>query len=171
MGDPEAYTIPPVIQWNPLVQTQCDLACPYCQSSLRTWRWNDGTSPHWMPRSIFSVQERVLLVSCVYLCGNHHQVIAHDPELLKSVREAGIRIPFILFHKSGMTKELHNFISSSIQAGLCIQDIESMLLNLYSSHHSSRAYLYILKPHCPWIVMNSVIFLFLIQREIPSEEC
>lgn len=69
-------------------------------------------------------------------------MMAHDPELLKSVREAGIRIPFILFHKSGMTKELHNFISSSIQAGLCIQDIESMLLNLYSSHHSSRAYLY-----------------------------
>ena len=95
-----------------------------------------------MPRGIFSVQERVLLVSCVYLCGNHHQVIAHEPELLKSVREAGIRIPSIFFHKSGMTKELHNFISSSIQAGLCIQDIESMLFNLYSSHHSSRAYLY-----------------------------
>ena len=88
VGDPEAYRIPPVILWNPLVQTQCDLACPNCRSSLRTWRWNDGTSPHSMPRSIFSVQERVLLVSCVYLCGNHHQVIAHDPELLKSVREA-----------------------------------------------------------------------------------
>lgn len=41
-----------------------------------------------------------------------------------------------------MKKELHNFTSSSIQAGLCVQDIESMLLNLYSSHHSSRAYLY-----------------------------
>ena len=95
-----------------------------------------------MPRGIFSVQERVLLVSCVYLCGNHHQVIAHEPELLKSVHEAGIRIPSIFFHKSGMTKELHNFISSSIQAGLCTQDIESMLFNLYSSHHSSRAYLY-----------------------------
>ena len=118
-----------VMLWNPLVQPQCDLACPYCRSSLRTWRWNDGTSPHSMPRSTFSVQERVLLVSCVYLCGNH-QVITHDPNLLKSVCEAGIRIPFILFHKSGMTEELHNFISSSIQAGLCIQEIESMLLNL-----------------------------------------
>ena len=146
VGDPEAYRIPPVILWNPLVQTQCDLACPTCRSSLRTWRWNDGRSPHSMPRSIFSVQERVLLVSCVYLCGNNHQVIAHDAELLKSVRQAGVRIPFILFHKSGMTKELHNFVSSSIQAGLCIQDIESMLLNLYSSHHSSRAYLYYSQP-------------------------
>ena len=171
MGDPEAYRIPPVILWNPLVQTQCDLACPYCQSSLRTWRWNDGTSPHSMPRSIFSVHERVLLVSCVYLCGNHHQVIAHDPELLKSVREAGIRIRFILFHKSGMTKELHNFTSSSIQAGLCIQDIESMLLICTVPITAAEPTCVILKPQCPWIVMNSVIFRFLIQREIPSEEC
>lgn len=99
-----------------------------------------------MPRSVFSVQERVLLVSCVCLCGNNYQVIAHDSELLKSVRQAGVRIPFILFHKSGMTKELHNFVSSSIQAGLYIQDIESMLLNLYSSHHSIRAYLYYSQP-------------------------
>ena len=121
--------------------------------------------------AVYSLSRSESFLFCVHLCGNHHQVIAHDPELLKSVREAGIRIPFILSHKSGMTNEFHNFISSSIQAGLCIQDIESMLLNLYSSHHSSRAYLYILKPHCPWIVMNSVIFLFLIQREIPSEEC
>ena len=65
VGDPEVYRILPVILWNPLVQTQCDPACPYCWSSLRTWRWNDGTSPHSMPRSIFSVQERVLLVLCV----------------------------------------------------------------------------------------------------------
>ena len=43
VGDPEAYRIPPVILWNPLVQTQCDLACPYCRPTLRTWRWNDGT--------------------------------------------------------------------------------------------------------------------------------
>ena len=146
IGDPEAYRIPPVILWNPPVQTQCDLACPTCLSSLRTWRWNDGRSPHSMPCSIFSVQEWVLLVSCVHLCGNNHQVIAHDAELLKSVRQAGVRIPFILFHKSGMTKELHNFASSSIQAGLCIQDIESMLLILYSSHHNSRAYLYYSQP-------------------------
>ena len=88
VGDPEAYRIPPVILWNPLIQTECDLACPYCQSSLRTWRWSDGTSPHSVPRSIFSIQERVLLVSCVYLCENHHQVIAHDPELLKLVKQA-----------------------------------------------------------------------------------
>ena len=142
MGDPEAYRIPPVILWNPLLQTQCDLTCPYCRPSIRTWRWNDGKSPHSMPRSIFSVQERVLPVACVYLCGNHHQVIAHNPELLKLVREASIGIPFVLFHKSGVAKELHNFISISIQAGLCIKDIESMLLNLYSSHHSSRAYFY-----------------------------
>ena len=93
------------------------------------------------------------------------------PSCLNQSVKQGLEFHLFSFIKSGMTNKFHNFISSSIQAGLCIQDIESMLLNLYSSHHSSSAYLYILKPHCPWIVMNSVIFLFLIQREIPSEEC
>ena len=107
------------------------------------WRWNDGTTSHTMPRTIFSIQQRVLVVSCVYLCnGKHHQVVAHDPELLKTIRETGIRILFILFHKSGMTKELFDFISSSAQAGLCIQDIENMLLNLHNSYHCGTAVLY-----------------------------
>ena len=47
-----------------------------------------------------------------------------------------------------MTKELHDFISSSIQAGLCIKDIENMLLNMYSCHHSNRAYLYYSQRTC-----------------------
>ena len=140
--DLEAYMIPPVILWNPLVQTDCDLACPYYQLSLRVWRWNDGTTSHTTPRTIYSIQQRVLLVPCVYLCsGKHHQVVAHDPKLLKTIRETGIRIPFILFHKSGITKELFDFISSSTQAGLCIQDIENMLFNLHNSYHSGRAFL------------------------------
>ena len=120
-----------------------ELGNPYCQSSLRVWRWNDETTSHTTPRTIFSIQQRVLLVSCVYLCsGTHHQIVAHDPELLKTIRETGIRIPFILFHKSGMTKELFDYISSSTQAGLCIQDIENMLLNLHNSYHCGRAFLY-----------------------------
>ena len=45
VGDPEVYRILPVILWNPLVQTQCDLDCLTCRSPLRTWRWNDGRSP------------------------------------------------------------------------------------------------------------------------------
>ena len=67
VGDPEAYRIPPVILWNPLVQTQCDLACPYCRSSLRTWRWNDGTSPHSMSHNLYSLSrsESFLCLVCI----------------------------------------------------------------------------------------------------------
>ena len=133
--DLEADMIPPIIL--------CDLAGPYCQLSLRVWRLNDGTTSHTTPHTIFCIQQRVLLVSCVYLCsGKHHQVVAHDPELLKTICETGIRIPFILFHKSGMTKELFDVISSSTQAGLCIQDIANMLLNLHNSNRCGRAFLY-----------------------------
>ena len=95
------------------------------------------------PYSLFSSES---FSSHVYLCsGKHHQVVAHDPELLKAIRKTGIRIPFILFHKSGMTKELFGFISSSTQAGLCTQDIENMLLNLHDSYHCGRAFLYYLQ--------------------------
>ena len=135
MGDPEAHRIPPVIMWNPLVQTQCDLACPYCRSSLRTWRWNDGTSPHSMLRSIFSVEERVLLVSCVSLWQSSPTFLHMTPSCLNQSVNQGLEFHLFSFIN------LHNLISSCIQAGLCIEDIESMLLNLYSSHHSSRAYL------------------------------
>jgi len=41
-----------------------------------------------------------------------------------------------------MTKELFDVISSSTQAGLCIQDIANMLLNLHNSYHCGRAFLY-----------------------------
>lgn len=165
-GDPEAYMTPPVILWNPLVQRDCDLACPYCQSSLCVWRWNDGTTSHTMPCTTFSIQQQVLLVSCAYLCsGTHHQVLAHDRELLKTIRETGIRIPFILFYKSGMTKELFDFISSSTQAELCIQDIENMLLNLHNSKQLWQGFLVLLA------TLQQLIFPFSTQIRILLEEC
>ena len=59
VGDPEKYRIPSVILWNPLVQTQCDLACPYCRSPLRTWRWNDAS------QYILSRSESFLCLVCI----------------------------------------------------------------------------------------------------------
>ena len=53
-----------------------------------------------------SLSRNESFLSCVYLCSGNHQVIAPNPELLKVVQETGIKIPFTLFHKSGMTKEL-----------------------------------------------------------------
>ena len=45
-----------------------------------------------------------------------HQVIAHDTELTQSLAKMGIQTPFILFHKSGITRELMDFVQTSINS-------------------------------------------------------
>ena len=85
-----------------------------------------------MPRKLYCIQEQVLLVSSVYLCEKVHQVISHHPSILK-VKKLLFRIPFVLFHKAGVTRELYNYISISIQSGICIQNVENMLINLHQS--------------------------------------
>ncbi len=135
--------LPSVIIWNPIILTPFEtlqLKCPMCQSGLRFWKWNDGKTERDMPRKLYCIQELVLLVSSVYLCDNHHQVLSHHPSLLEEVRKSLFRIPFVLFHKSGVTRELYNYISISIHSGICVQDVENMLINLHHSQNSPTYY-------------------------------
>ena len=62
--------IPSVILWNPLSHTNNfgQLTCPNCHSALRHWKWKDGSNDRDNPENLFCIQERVLLVSSVYLC-------------------------------------------------------------------------------------------------------
>ena len=115
------------------------LTCPTCWSLLKHRKWKDGSKYKDAPRKLFCIQERVLLVSSVYLCERNYQIISHDPQILSEVRKH-IQIPFALFHKSGVTKELFDFISTSIQTGMIIDDLESMLINLHSSRSDSSLY-------------------------------
>ena len=126
--------IPLVILWNPLnfPGIYGQLTCPTCRSLLKHWKWKDGSKDRDAPRKLFCIQERVLLVSSVYLSEKNHQIISHDPQILRK----HIQIPFVFFPKSGVTKDLFDFISTSIQTGMTIEDLESMLINL----HSSRSY-------------------------------
>ena len=86
-----------------------------------------------IPRKLYCIQEQVLLVSSVYLCEKHYQVLSHHPSVLEEVRKVALIIPFVLFHKSGVTRELYNYISIGIHTGICIQDIENMLINLHQN--------------------------------------
>ena len=132
---------PSLILWNPLRQYNAyciTLQCPNCQGQLKKWRWKDGSSVRDNPRKLVCLQNDVYLVSCVYLCDQlHHEIISHDPALLSSLRTRFpvIRIPFVLFHKSGVTRELYDFVSSSIQTGLQLMDIEKMITQLHNPRH------------------------------------
>ena len=132
--------IPSVILWNPLVNVNnyCQLTCSLCKSALRHWKWKDGSNNKDVPRNLFCIQERVLLVSSVFLCERNHQIVSHDPSILNEMKKRGHEIPFVLFHKSGVTKDLFHYISITIQTGINIEDVEHMLINLHSSRNLNK---------------------------------
>ena len=51
--------------------------------------------------------------------------------------------PFILFYKSGVTKQLENLVFTLINQGLTMQGIESVLLNRYWEEHRTRQLYYV----------------------------
>jgi hypothetical protein len=81
--------IPSVILWNPLSHTNNfgQLTYPNCHSALKHWKWKDGSKDRDNPRNLFCIQGRVLLVLSVYLCERNHQIVSHDPQILKEVRK------------------------------------------------------------------------------------
>jgi hypothetical protein len=87
------------------------ITCPNCHSALRHWKWKDGSNNRDNPENLFCIQERVLLVSSVYLCERNYQIVSHDPRIINEVRKQ-IQIHVVLFHKSGVSKDLFDYIGS-----------------------------------------------------------
>lgn len=111
-----------------------DVYCPVCASVsgglskvvLSSLRWQDGNSERTQPRKILSSRSVVLLVSRVYRCSHGHEIIGHDPGIISSI--SSWLVPFHLWHKTGVMKELVEEISLLIDAGVCITSIEDFLL-------------------------------------------
>ena len=77
------------------------------------------------------------MVSCVYLYeSSHHKVIAHYPSINLALKSSNVVTPFVLIHKSGVTRELYDCVSITIQSGISITDIERLLINLHKGHHT-----------------------------------
>ena len=66
-----------------------------------------------MPRQIYGMSGRVLLISRVYRCSAGHELSGHDPAILAMINSQG-RIPFLFSHKTGVTRELLNMIVSMV---------------------------------------------------------
>ena len=86
---------------------------PNCHSVLRHWKWKDGSNDidRDNPENLFCIQKRVLLVSSLYLCERNHQIVSHDPRIINEFRKQ-IQVPVVLFHKSGVSKDLFDYIAS-----------------------------------------------------------
>ena len=126
---PKAFLVPDILLWDPLsFFPELILLCPSCQEKnieeyLHPIRWKDGGNDYDQPRLLFGLRNDVLLVGRVYFCRNKHQILSHDEGILSQVKP-DFQPPFVLFHKSGVTRELCRFFISHISAGMTIADVQ-----------------------------------------------
>ena len=106
----ESVILPYTLIWNPLAQFQNFFAngvqCPRadCVSKVHFYQWNAGQNDGHYPRLLHEISRVVILLPAVYKCDNGHELLSTDPYILRQFPE-GEYIPFILFHRSGITRE------------------------------------------------------------------
>ena len=150
----------PVLIWSPLEQYSNLISnyCPKCEdnsidpvSRLVPYGWTNGVSNENQPRLIHCVHFNVILVSRIYRCNNGHRVLAHNPGIIKSFTTGHIRclLPFHLWHRTGFTVPLLEYVTDMCDSGMSLRHIESTLssnrLRLYfkqkqQSRHSGTCH-------------------------------
>jgi len=134
---PEDFLYPSIIIWNPFEDHNLEktIKCPQCQAYLHSHEkyWADGTQSY-QPRTLYSFDHTVLLVSRVYMCFNRQILLAHDERLHKALSKS-IDIPFILQHKTGYTKEFINKVVTLSNNGMNFFKIESMCIEEHWNYH------------------------------------
>ena len=128
----ESIILPYTLIWNPLEQFHTffenGLRCPRddCISKVHLYRWNAGQNGGHCPRLLHEIRCVILLVPAVYKCDNGHELLSTDPYILGKFPE-GEYIPFILFHRSGITREFGRTIISLTLEGLTFSAIERFI--------------------------------------------
>ncbi len=84
--------------------------------------WNDGHTPHCMPRTIHDVNDIVLLVSTIYVCEDGHRTLAHDARVLRIISD-----PFVLLHQTGFTKDFIDLCTSLCHSGMNFHSFEAII--------------------------------------------
>lgn len=176
-----SYVLPNAVLWEPHQQLpqffQPEFLCPICDEhgkviSLKPNGWKDGRLRQQMPRHIFSISGRVLLISCVYSCSAGHEINGHDLAVLAMITSQG-RIPFLLSHKTGVTRKLLEMFVSMVLNGLSFSEVYDILLEWLHMRHlelESRFLedLNLYGDRHP-IIMNSSFPEFTQLRECPSQ--
>lgn len=109
---------------------QHGVACPTlgCGQTLSLYCWNTGSSPGCCPRFLHDMKHITLLVPAVYQCMQGHQTISTDPCILVHLQEQE-HIPFILMHRSGMTRDFARTVINLAMEGLAFTAIERFIIS------------------------------------------
>lgn len=123
----------PVLIWSPLEQYPALIdnlnRCSQCNSILSPDGWTSGCSGQTNPRLLYSINTNAILISRVYICQKQHRFLGHCPDIINAFTRQGLisLVPFILWHKTGFTAILADFIVNMCESGLPMIQIESML--------------------------------------------
>ena len=140
---PLSLFIPPLMIWSPLEQLQCvlpnGLMCPQCAIAdvkIFATGWRDGSAKRLEPRKLHGLSSAVILVTRMYKCQSNHEIVGCDADILSQIPKDFV--PFRLWHRTGFTKELINFISSQITSGVSIKTIYQQLIQKRHLTHYHR---------------------------------
>ena len=111
--------------WSPLEQYSGLIdnlnRCRTCDKTLSPDGWTSGCNGH---RLLHSVNTNAILV---YVCTNQHRVLGHNPDIINAFTRGGLHslVPFILWHKTGFTTALANFIVNMCECMLVENRVRS----------------------------------------------
>ena len=127
----DVILLPQIAFWDPLVCEKHYLICPHCfeddgSSSYLTRLniWECGQTSSKTPRLIWDVTWRCALVGHIYTCQNRHQIVSYHAGVLKQIRPD--EVPFMLTHRSGMTKQVFDFLFRMLEGGNNFTAIETV---------------------------------------------
>ena len=100
------------------------LSCPHClmtsiTNQLHTTRWKDERTLYDKPHKLYCIQRNVLLVtSSLSLHKWRPNLASWSLASGNSRTKTSLEIPFVLFHKSRVTRDLFLYIFTYVQAGI-----------------------------------------------------
>lgn len=130
------YIFQAIMLWNPTKLFPDSIQrfkCYQCSSSVHQLPFEK----HYSVRTLYGKEQIVLLVSSKYACPKGHTYPGYDPRLLEILPSFEL-IPFLLFHKSGVTRDLFDYIVSAVSSGSKFNEIERLLLENYWQWHSQH---------------------------------
>lgn len=139
------FYLPEVIIWDPLCQfpalfiNKIPPICTerYCRLPMKHVVWQDGSSRRYYPRCIYGTRGCVVLVCQIFRCARGHFMTSCDPRILQHFERKQV-IPFILLHKSGVTRELQLQIFRLCSQGRSFCDIHKFLLWSVQDNNAQR---------------------------------
>ena len=132
IDDPNSTIIPCLWFWDPLSSPEIEkICCPKCKENSLTCflsptaSWEDFSSNSLYPRTLRDTNWHVLLVGRVYSCAANHKITSYHAGILSQLDQH--KQPFLLSHKSGITKSLFDFVIRSVESGTKFSQIEQHL--------------------------------------------